>query len=62
VKQVVGAETDFIARQPKDAWIAGPKHLDLRSTPQSKLLEPVDMIGMAEDMGNQSAAAGGEAP
>jgi hypothetical protein len=62
VQQLIGAETNFIPRQPQNAWVARPEHLDFRSPPQAKLFKLVDMVGMAENVRNQSAMSGGKAP
>ena len=46
---VVGTKAYLMAGQANDAWIAPPKHLNLRSATQPELFELVDMIGMAKN-------------
>jgi hypothetical protein len=58
VQQLIGAEANFVAGQPKDARIPRSKHLDLGPTAQPELFELVNMIGIAEDSGDAGEIAG----
>ena len=49
-----------MAGQPKDARIAGPKHLDFRAAAQSELFKLVDVVRVAEHGGNTAAVAYGK--
>jgi len=59
--QPIRSETNLVAGHPQDARIARPKHFDRRSVAQPELLEPVDVIGAAEDSGDPRTMARGEA-
>lgn len=46
---IVGPKAELGTGQAEDARIAGPEHLDPCSAAQSELLQPVHVIGPAED-------------
>jgi len=62
VQQVVGAKADFVSGQPNDAWISGTEHLNPRSATKPELVEPVNVLGMAENLGNAGTMPNGKVP
>lgn len=56
LQQVVGTKADFAAGQMDDTRVAGTEHPHYRAAANTELLQPVDMIGIAEDLADASGA------
>lgn len=60
VQQVVNADADLVPRHAHNARIPGPEHLDPDAGPQTKLLQPMDVIGLARNVSNAGRLADGQ--
>ena len=56
-QQLVGPQANLVSRQPQNAGIARPKHLDWVPPPKPELFEPVNVVGRAQDLGDSPGAA-----
>lgn len=54
VQQMVDADADLVSRQPDDAGIPRPKHLDFDAAAQTEFFQSMDVIRLADDVGHAS--------
>jgi hypothetical protein len=60
VQPIVGPETDLVAGHTNNARISRPEHFDAGSTPQTKLLETVNMVRRSMNPADPRRLAGSQ--
>ena len=61
VQPIIRSKTDLVPGQSNNARIAGSKHLDLRPAAQPKLLQPVNVVGLPQNVNNMGTTPGRKA-
>ncbi len=59
-KQLIRSQTEFIAADPENAGITGPKHLDPGARTDAELFQTMNVVRLTKDAQDGSRLAGGQ--